>query len=80
MSEEKRILRFDVARRIEHLVLILSFTTLGVTGLVQKFALSPICDAIIQFLGGIQSTRIIHRTAATIFLLESLYHLLVLQT
>lgn len=78
MEEKKRYLRFDVARRIEHLVLIVSFTTLGVTGLVQKYALSNISDFIIQLLGGIETTRIIHRTAATIFLLESVYHLIVL--
>jgi len=78
MAEEKRYLRFDVARRIEHLVLIISFTTLGVTGLIQKFATNGVSDFLIQLLGGIEPTRIIHRTAATIFLLESVYHLVVL--
>ncbi len=78
MAEEKRYLRFDVARRIEHLVLIISFTTLGVTGLIQKFATNGVADFLIQLLGGIEPTRIIHRTAATIFLLESVYHLVVL--
>src|SRR5512138_2363992 len=78
MSENKQYTRFDVARRIEHLVLIISFTTLGVTGLVQKYAMSGISDAIIQALGGIEFTRIIHRTAAIIFLLEAVYHLVVL--
>ena len=78
MAENKRYLRFDVARRIEHLVLLISFTTLGVTGLVQKYATAGVSDFIIQFLGGIETTRIIHRTAATIFLLESVYHLVVL--
>ena len=78
MAENKRYLRFDVARRIEHLVLLISFTTLGVTGLVQKFATAGVSDFIIQILGGIETTRIIHRTAATIFLLESVYHLVVL--
>ena len=37
-KETKTYLRFDVARRIEHLLMILSFTTLGLTGLIQKFA------------------------------------------
>ncbi len=78
MAEEKRYLRFDVARRIEHLILIISFTTLGLTGLIQKFATAGISDFLIQLLGGIEPTRIIHRTAATIFLLELVYHLVVL--
>lgn len=78
MSEKQTYLRFEVARRIEHLLLILSFSTLAVTGLVQKFALSPICQAIIGLLGGIELTRIIHRTAAIIFIMESLYHLVII--
>jgi cytochrome b subunit of formate dehydrogenase/mono/diheme cytochrome c family protein len=75
---EKRYERFGLARRIEHAVLILSFTTLGCTGLIQKYAGSNISESIIQFLGGIETTRIIHRTAAVIFLLEAVYHLVVL--
>ena len=78
MSEKQTFLRFEVARRIEHVVLIASFTTLAVTGLVQKFALSPVSQTIIGLLGGIETTRIIHRTAAAIFILESIYHLVVM--
>jgi formate dehydrogenase gamma subunit len=78
MSQNIRILRFDIARRIEHLVLILSFTTLGVTGLVQKYAFAGVSEFIIRLLGGIEPTRIIHHVAAAIFLLEAVYHLIVL--
>ena len=75
-KENKTYLRFDVARRIEHLLLILSFTTLGLTGLIQKYALSSISIWLISALGGIESVRIIHRIAATIFVLEGVYHLI----
>ena len=78
MSENKQYLRFDVARRFEHLLIILSFTVLGLTGLIQKYATAGISDFLIQALGGIEFTRIIHRTAAAIFLLEAVYHLVVL--
>jgi cytochrome b subunit of formate dehydrogenase len=78
MSENTQYQRFDKARRLEHLLLIISFTTLGVTGLAQKYATVGVSDFIIQVLGGIEFTRIIHRTAAAIFLLESVYHLVVL--
>jgi len=57
---EKRYVRFELARRIEHAVLILSFTTLGLTGLIQKYASSGISEFLIRTLGGIESTRIIH--------------------
>ena len=78
MSEQKRFLRFGIARRIEHLVLILSFTTLAVTGLVQKYAMVGVSDFIIKLLGGIETTRVIHHTAAAIFMVEAVYHLIVL--
>jgi formate dehydrogenase gamma subunit len=75
---EKRYVRFELARRIEHAVLILSFTTLGLTGLIQKYASSEISEFLIRTLGGIESTRIIHRAAAAIFLIEAVYHLIIL--
>ena len=78
MSENKQtISRFTVFQRLEHWLLVLSFTTLALTGLPQKFALAGISDAIIAFLGGIERVRIIHHVAATIFLLEAVYHLVV---
>ena len=78
MSEaQKRILRFGILERIEHFVLILSFTTLGLTGLPQKYATSPISQAVVNSLGGIEGIRVIHRIAAAIFLLEAIYHIIV---
>jgi cytochrome b subunit of formate dehydrogenase len=77
-KETKTYLRFDVARRIEHLLMILSFTTLGLTGLIQKFALNDISLWFVKVLGGIESVRIIHRVAATVFILEGIYHLILL--
>jgi cytochrome b subunit of formate dehydrogenase/mono/diheme cytochrome c family protein len=74
-NAQTAIRRFSVFERIEHFVLILSFTTLGLTGLPQKYVLSPISQAVIGFLGGIETTRIIHHTAAAIFLIEAIYHL-----
>lgn len=79
MSEnQKSYTRFSLAQRIEHIVLIASFTTLAVTGLVQKFAQSSISISIIAALGGIEMTRIIHRAASIIFLLQAIYHLVVI--
>ena len=75
MSDQtKKYLRFTVGRRLEHILLILSFSTLGVTGLVQKYALNSISIGIISFLGGIEMVRIIHRIAAVTFFLEGIYH------
>ncbi|MDX5299555.1 MAG: hypothetical protein LPK85_11475, partial [Gammaproteobacteria bacterium] len=54
--------------------MVLSFTTLAVTGLVQKYAFAGLSIWLISLLGGIQSVRIIHRIAATVLMLESVYH------
>jgi cytochrome b subunit of formate dehydrogenase len=70
--------RFSVLQRIEHIVLIVSFTTLGLTGLAQKFSSNEIAAAFIQLLGGIENVRIIHRVAAIILALETIYHIIVL--
>jgi len=78
MAEKpKTIIRFSVLQRIEHWLLVLSFVTLALTGLPQKYALAGISDAIIRFLGGIETVRGIHHFAAVVFLLESVYHLAV---
>ncbi len=68
--------RFTVPQRMEHLVLTLSFTILGVTGLVQKYALNSLSEWLIEMMGGIQSTRILHRAAAIILSLLAVYHII----
>ena len=71
-------LRFPLARRIEHWVMMLSFTTLGLTGIPQKFSTSNISISVINALGGIEVLRTIHHTAAVVLLLGSAWHLLVM--
>lgn len=75
-TEEQKYPRFDLSQRIEHLIFLTSFTILGITGLAQKFATSPGGEAIIGLLGGIEATRIIHRSLAVVMMAISIYHLL----
>ncbi len=77
MSEQKSYVRFSKAQRIEHAVLIASFTILAITGLVQKYSSNALSEGLILIMGGIQGTRVIHRIAATVFLLEAIYHIVV---
>jgi cytochrome b subunit of formate dehydrogenase/mono/diheme cytochrome c family protein len=74
-TTHKTYQRFHLAQRIEHFVLIISFTTLGLTGLPQMFPLSALSLGVVSLLGGVETLRIIHRTAAVIFLLEAVYHI-----
>lgn len=71
----KTYLRFSVSQRIEHAVLLVSFTILAVTGLPQKFVGQGWAETTIAVLGGIETVRIIHRTAAIVLLIGSIYHL-----
>ena len=75
MSEERRYLRFPLAYRLEHWIFMLGFTTLGVTGLIQKYASWGISKSIFRLLGGIENARTIHHAAAFILMLEVVYHL-----
>jgi cytochrome b subunit of formate dehydrogenase len=55
-------------------VLLVSFATLAVTGLLQTFSsLLPIAF-VIQLLGGVDAIRTIHRLAAIVSAIQSIYH------
>lgn len=73
---EKSFTRFDLFQRIEHIVLLTSFTTLAITGLPQKYIAAPISLAILRLLGGIESTRTIHHIAAVVLMAVSVFHIL----
>jgi len=84
MNEKKKTMkavpavprRFSVPQRIEHFFLAVSFTVLGLTGLVQKFGLNLLSEYLINLMGGIEMTRLIHRVAAIVFALLSVYHII----
>ena len=78
MSEHttRTYVRFPLARRIEHIVMLSSFTILGLTGLPQKFSTSPLSIAFVGLLGGIENLRLIHHTAAIVMMLGTAWHIL----
>jgi cytochrome b subunit of formate dehydrogenase len=67
--------RFSLSQRVEHVVMLTSFIVLAVTGLPQKFVPAAWAEALIQFFGGIDSTRVIHRWAAIVLMLDTVYHI-----
>lgn len=71
-------MRFPVVRRIEHLIMLLSFTTLGLTGLPQKYPTSSMGTFVLNLLGGIENLRSIHHTAAIVMMFGTAYHILVM--
>jgi cytochrome b subunit of formate dehydrogenase len=66
--------RFDRWQRLEHAILIASFTLLSITGLPQKYADSTWGGLMVQMLGGIEATRFIHHTAAIVLMIGAIYH------
>ena len=70
--------RFPIWRRIEHLTMLLSFSTLGLTGLPQRFPTSTVGVAIVQALGGIENLRAIHHVAAVVMMFGTAWHILVM--
>ncbi|HAJ36916.1 MAG TPA: cytochrome C [Chloroflexi bacterium] len=66
--------RFNLFQRIEHGVLLVSFTVLAITGLPQMFSLQPWAVFMIAALGGIETVRIIHRAAAVLLIVGTIYH------
>jgi cytochrome b subunit of formate dehydrogenase/mono/diheme cytochrome c family protein len=75
-TSSKTYPRFDRSQRIEHAIFLVSFTILGITGLAQKFATSPGGEFLIRLMGGIETTRIIHRAAAIVLMAVAIYHIL----
>ncbi len=67
--------RFSRSQRFEHQWLIGSFSTLAVTGLLQRYSsLTAVAWIINGALGGIETLRTLHHLAAAIFILQAVYH------
>jgi cytochrome b subunit of formate dehydrogenase len=71
----RRYTRFLFSDRLQHLVMLLSFTTLAITGLVQKFAVNPVSVFTVRLWGGVENTRATHHAAAAILMLVAIAHL-----
>ncbi len=67
--------RFSVSDRIEHWIQIVTFVSLAVTGLVQKFSGAWVSEQIMRALGGIEGVRVIHRWVSVVTMLAVAYHL-----
>jgi formate dehydrogenase gamma subunit len=76
MSEKRaKYPRFAIPERVEHWLFVITFATLAMTGLAQKFASFGVAQGIVIMLGGIETVRVIHRLAATMMMFETIYHI-----
>ena len=74
MKQQDSYPRFRLMARIEHAILMVSFTILSITGLPQKYISAPLSETLIALMGGIELVRLIHRWAAFILVAGSIYH------
>ncbi len=70
-----RYTRFSATQRFEHLVLLVAFIGLALTGLPQRFASEAWAQTFVKGLGGIESLRIVHRFMAALLMAEVIYHI-----
>ncbi|VAW42525.1 hypothetical protein MNBD_CHLOROFLEXI01-1461 [hydrothermal vent metagenome] len=77
----KTFIRFSSRQRLEHQVLLITFSTLALTGMLQHYsAMSPVAWVINTVFGGVETLRTLHHLAALIFILEAIYHLGIILT
>ncbi|MFQ6043201.1 MAG: formate dehydrogenase subunit gamma, partial [Candidatus Poribacteria bacterium] len=67
--------RLTLNERIQHLVLLISFTTLAITGFMVEIPASWISALRLDYPTLFEIRGLIHRIAAVILILDSLYHL-----
>jgi formate dehydrogenase subunit gamma len=72
----KYFVRFNFVERVQHFFLMISFVMLVTTGLPQKFSTTPWAEWIVIHLGGIDTTRALHRIFAVIMITVALVHVL----
>lgn len=64
--KEKQYVRFPLAYRLMHGVMIVSFLTLAITGMTLKFSYTGWAMTISRILGGFEISGFIHRSAALV--------------
>jgi len=75
-ANQEYFIRFSLGRRIEHAILFTTFIILAATGIPQKFHNLAWAQWVVLLMGGIEQVRLLHRGAASILILEAIYHLI----
>ena len=74
---QQYVIRFSVRQRTEHLLIMVLFIVLALTGFPQKFFASGWAQWLTVQLGGIDRVRWLHRLSGILFGMAALEHLLV---
>jgi cytochrome b subunit of formate dehydrogenase len=74
-SEDKMVRRFTVWERTMHGVMLISFFTLALTGMVLKFSYMSWAQTVAALVGGFQTTGALHRMGAVALITIFVMHL-----
>jgi formate dehydrogenase gamma subunit len=74
LDGSRTFIRFSRAECGEHQILLVTFTILAVTGLLQRYSQLFLVGVGINVLGGVDAVRTVHHLAAVVLILQSLYH------
>lgn len=67
--------RFSPIRRVEHVIAIVTFVALVVTGFPQRYIEAGWARWLLQAFGGLESARFIHRCAGVVFTAHAVVHI-----
>lgn len=67
--------RFSGLRRIEHLIAVLTFVLLVLTGFPQKFYDAGWASSLVELFGGLDTMRTVHRVAGIVFAAHAFLHI-----
>jgi formate dehydrogenase gamma subunit len=71
------ITRFTLDQRIQHGLLVISFTALCLTGLPQRYIVAGWAQWLISLMGGLDAVRLIHHLFGIMLVFEGIYHTIV---
>jgi formate dehydrogenase subunit gamma len=72
MSET--VVRFSLRQRVEHFLVMTTFTLLALTGFPQKFYEAGWAHAVVAFFGGMERLRFVHRMCGLLFAALAVVH------
>ena len=80
MAEEARaeaaFIRFSRSQRLQHILLMVSFTALCLTGLPQRYCDADWARGLIFVMGGLDTVRLVHHLSGIMLLFQGLYHII----
>lgn len=73
---EARFIRFSPSQRLQHVLLMVAFTCLALTGLPQRYGDADWARGLILLMGGLDTVRLVHHLAGIMLLFQGLYHII----